>query len=69
MWTQFWGQMMGAGQPPAPPPPQGPTPIQAGLEMFQAMLNHGQQVHETQARTLQNIFETLVKGRQGSGEA
>lgn len=72
MWTQMWGQMMGAGQPAPAPVPQGPTPIQAGLEMFQAMLNHGQQVHETQARTLQNIFETLVKHEPGgsrNGEA
>ena len=60
MWSQMMGQMMGAA-PPQPAQPAGPTPMQAGLEMFQAMLNHGQQVHETQAKTLQTIFETMVK--------
>ena len=60
MWTQMVGQMMGAGQP-QPAQPAGPSALQAGLEMFQAMLNHGQQVHETQSKTLQSIFETMTK--------
>lgn len=61
MFSQVMGQMMGGA--PAPQQAPSPTPIQAGLEMFQAMLNHGQQVHETQTNALTNIFETMVKAR------
>ena len=62
MFSQMMGQMMGSAATTQQAP--SPTPIQAGLEMFQAMLNHGQQVHETHTNALQTIFATMVKGRQ-----
>ena len=61
MFGQIMGQMMGMNAPAQTQQAANPSPIQAGLEMFEAMLNHGQQVHEAHTNALQSIFESMAK--------
>ncbi len=61
MLGNILGGLMGGGQQAAQPAQAGANPMAAGIEMLQSMMNHGQQMHQTQTNALQEILGSMMK--------